>query len=133
MSPGNADLAQLLFNACRPMNSDESTFQLQSSPVGDALVIAVVGEIDMTSAPELGKAIDLVPDQMRRVVVDLCAVTFLDSSGLNALVRGKRALDRKGIAFHVVAPADGVVRRVFEITQLTESLSVVDSLDVALS
>ena len=113
--------------------NDDSTFSLQSSAVGDALVFAVSGDVDMTSAPALTDAIDLVADGVRRVVVDLSAVTFLDSSGLNALVRSKRALDGKEIGFRVVAPADGVVRRVLELTQLAESLSVVDSLDQAVA
>jgi anti-anti-sigma factor len=121
-----------LFNDGRTMTNDDSTtFDLQSSAVGDALVIAVSGDVDMTSAPALADAIDVVGDRIRRVIVDLSAVMFLDSSGLNALVRGKRALDAKEIGLRVVAPVDSVVRRVLEITQLTESLSVVDSLDQA--
>jgi anti-sigma B factor antagonist len=111
----------------------DDLFDLRSSTVGDALLIEVAGEVDMTSAPELGKAIELVPEQTSRVVVDLSGVTFLDSSGLNALVRGSRSLDGKEIVFHVVVPGDSVVRRVFEITHLTESLSVVDSVDRALA
>ena len=70
---------------------------------------------------------------MRRVVVDLTGVTFLDSSALNALVHGQRGLAAREIAFRVVSPADQVVRRVFEITQLAGPLSVVDSLDDALA
>ena len=115
------------------MTNGDAPFELQSSAVGDALVIAVSGEIDMTCAPELGKAIDIVSDHARRVVVDLTAVTFLDSSGLNALVRSRRALDERQIALCVVAPAGTVVRRVFEITRLTDALAVVDSLDEALA
>jgi anti-anti-sigma factor len=70
---------------------------------------------------------------MRRLVIDLCDVTFLDSSGLNALVLAQRALAEKSIVFHVVVPTDSDLHRVFEITQLTASLSVVDTLQQALS
>ena len=112
-------------------DDDSTTFDLQSSAVGDALVIAVSGDVDMTSAPALTDAIDAVGDRIHRVIVDLSAVMFLDSSGLNALVRGKRVLDTKEIGLRVVAPVDSVARRVLEITRLTESLSVVDSLDQA--
>jgi anti-anti-sigma factor len=133
VSPGNTVPAQLLFNVRRPMTNDESTFDVHTSADGDAFIVAVFGEVDMTSAPELVKAIGLAPDAARCVVLDLRGVTFLDSSGLNAVVRGKRALDGKEIAFHVVAPADGVVRKVFEIAHLMESLSVVDSIDEALA
>jgi len=114
------------------MTDPSSPFTLQSSVVGDDLVVAVAGEIDMTTAPELAKAVEVISNHTRNVVVDLCGVTFLDSSGLNALIRGQRALAKRQIALRIVAPAEGIVRRVFEITQLTEALSVVDSLDDAL-
>ncbi len=93
-------------------DADDNQFEVRSSSVGDAVVITVLGEVDIISAPELSTAIDVVPDQASRLVIDLCDVTFLDSSGLNALLRVKQALDEKNIVFHVVVPADSVVRRV---------------------
>ena len=111
---------------------DDDQFAIESSADGDVVVLSVSGEVDMATAPELAKAIELVSDQTRAVVVDFHAVTFLDSSGLNALVRGQRALGERGIELRVVTAAESPVRRVFEITQLTDSLSVVGSLDEAL-
>ncbi len=92
------------------------------------MVVAVTGEVDMATAPELAEAIAAVNDSVRRVVVDLAEVTFLDSSGLNALVHAQRGLAKQQIGFRVVSPADRVVRRVLEITQLEAPLGVVDSL-----
>jgi anti-anti-sigma factor len=114
------------------MTDPTPAFALQSSVVGDDLVVAVSGEVDMTTAPELARAVETISSQTRTVVVDLCGATFLDSSGLNALISAQRALLKRQVTLRIVAPADGIVRRVFEITQLTEALSVVDSLDDAL-
>src|ERR1700761_4171996 len=50
---------------------------------GTATVV-VVGEIDVLSAPELRRALDAAPAG-DRLVVDLTAVTFLDSAGVRAL------------------------------------------------
>lgn len=110
----------------------DAVFGIQSSTVDDALVLAVTGEVDMTTAPELAKAIELVSDHTASVVVDLSGVTFLDSSGLGALLRAQRELGERGIGLRVVTPADSPVRRVFEITQLVDPLAVVESLDDAL-
>jgi anti-anti-sigma factor len=110
----------------------DTPFELRSFRVANALVIAIVGEIDMATAPEVARAIDAGQDDARRVVVDLSEVTFLDSSALNALVHCQRDLARKDIAFRVVSPSDRAVRNVFDITHLTEPLSVVESLDDAL-
>jgi anti-anti-sigma factor len=115
------------------MAQSDETFEIASSAAGRVTVVAVSGEVDMTTAPDLLRALELVSDQSEGVVVDLTATTFLDSSGLNALLTGRRVLEERGIALHVVLPEDNPVRRVFEITQLTESLSVVASLDDALS
>ena len=110
----------------------DTPFELRSSKVGDAVVLSIVGEIDMATAPEVAQAIDDGHDGVHRVVVDLTEVTFLDSSALNALVHSQRELAENDIAFRIVSPADHAVRNVFDITHLTGPLSVVDSLDDAL-
>jgi anti-anti-sigma factor len=110
----------------------DTPFELRSTRVGDAIVVAIVGEIDMATAPEVSRAIDSGNSDAARVVIDLSEVTFLDSSALNAFVQSQQELARRDIAFRIVSPADQAVRNVFEITRLTEPLSVVDSLDEAL-
>jgi anti-anti-sigma factor len=110
----------------------QPTFNIRTDVIGDALVIDVSGEVDVVSAKELGSAMELVLEQ-KAVIVDLREVTFLDSSGLGTIVRGQRILGERGISLRVVAPPAGIVRRVFEITRLVESIPIVDSLDEALA
>jgi anti-anti-sigma factor len=110
----------------------DTPFQLRSSRVDDAVVLSIVGEIDMATAPEVARAIDGGHEGIERVVVDLSEVTFLDSSALNALVHSQRSLAENDIGFRIVSPSDQAVRNVFDITHLTGPLSVVDSLDDAL-
>jgi anti-anti-sigma factor len=111
----------------------DSPFDVRTSRIGGAAIVTIVGEIDMANAPEVKRAIEASRDGTERVVVDLSEVTFLDSSALNALVHSQRDLAELEIAFRVVSPADQAVRKVFDITHLTEPLSVVESLDVALA
>ena len=111
----------------------DTPFELRSTRIGDAVVIAIVGEIDMATAPEVSRAIDSGHDDAGRVVVDLSEVTFLDSSALNVFVQSQQELAQRDIGFRIVSPADHAVRNVFEITRLTEPLSVVDSIDEALA
>jgi len=112
---------------------DSPTFELKSSHAADILVVEVVGEVDMATSPQLAQALEAAPDAIRRVVVDLSEVSFLDSSGLNALVVARRSLAARDIDLRVVSPGDHVVRRVFEIAQLTDELGVVETFDSALS
>ena len=64
----------------------------------------------MTTASELSQAIERTPDGTELVVIDLSEVSFLDSSGLNALVQGRRTLAERGIAMTVVVPPESAIR-----------------------
>ena len=113
-------------------NLDPQSFSVSVLPSAVAVILEVEGEVDMMTAPSLSKAISEVPEGTQWVVVDLSKVSFLDSSGLNALVQGRRTLDARQVAMRVVVPVDGAIRRVFEITHLTEPLTVVDTRESAL-
>ena len=124
-------LTQGLFNRLVPMN--ETPFELRyPKPAAGVFVVEVAGELDMVTSPQLKAAISSVPDGSSRVVIDLSETTFLDSSALNVLVHCQRELGDRRIDLRIVSPADRVVHRVFEITNLTGPLHVVGSLDDAL-
>ncbi len=85
---------------------------------GDTTVIRVVGEIDLASAATVRTRVDeAVEAGAARIVFDLGAVDFIDSSGLAVLVS---ALRRTG-AVALRNPA-GNVRRVVEIAGLADDL-----------
>ena len=122
-----------LFRDGRPATMTDTPFELRSTRIGDAVIVTIVGEIDMATAPEVSSAIEAGYGDAGRVVVDLSEVTFLDSSALNAFVQSQQDLALRDVGFRIVSPADQAVRNVFEITRLTEPLSVVGSLDEALA
>jgi anti-anti-sigma factor len=108
-------------------------FEVSSSRAADILIVEVAGEVDMATSPQVVEAVESASNGCRRVVVDLTEVTFLDSSGLNALVNCRRSLAARDVDLRVVSPSDHVVRRVFEIAQLTDELGVVETFDAALA
>jgi anti-sigma B factor antagonist len=122
-----------LFKVDPPIPMTDIPFELRSTRIDAAVVLTIVGEIDMATAPEVAGAIDAQQDGAGRVVVDLSEVTFLDSSALNVFVHSQQLLAEHNVPFRIVSPADHAVRNIFEITRLTEPLSVVDSLDAALA
>ena len=81
----------------------------------------------MATAPQVTAAIDGVRSAAKRVVVDLSAATFLDSAAINCLIHCQSELDTRRVAFAVVSPPAGVVRKALEITNMVERLGVVDS------
>jgi anti-sigma B factor antagonist len=90
----------------------------------DGGVAAVVagGEIDQYGAPELSAALSSVARESR-VLVDLTAVTFLDSTALGTIVGLLRRVREGGGELRVVLP-EGTARRIFEVTALERALDV---------
>ncbi|MFE5488949.1 STAS domain-containing protein [Streptomyces virginiae] len=52
----------------------------------DRTILTVSGELDMDAAPHLTEAADVLDLPGQAVALDLSDVTFIDSSGLNALL-----------------------------------------------
>jgi anti-sigma B factor antagonist len=84
----------------------------------DAFVVSVSGELDLASVEPLERELESVVERgALRVIVDLTAVTFIDSVSLGVLVRDAKRVRDNGGTFVLVA-GDPRIRRVFEITGL---------------
>jgi anti-sigma B factor antagonist len=86
---------------------------------GRGHLVTVVGEIDMSDAPELAEY--LVQFDDGDVTVDLSSVTFLDSSGLRALLAAHKRIERQGSTLTIRGVSDPVLR-VFQIAGLDHVL-----------
>ena len=106
---------------------------MERSPADGYELLAVGGEIDIATSPRLIAALnDIATDTDGTVIVDLSEVEFMDSTGLALLIRAQRRLSRYGRGFAVVCP-DGAVRRIFELTDMVETLRVSPTRKTALS
>lgn len=89
--------------------------------------IAVSGEIDLATVPELEAAIHLVLDaNSHPLVVDLRQTSFMDSTGLKALVMANRRFDEHGRSF-ALAVSGGPVSRLLDLSGVETSIRVVES------
>jgi anti-sigma B factor antagonist len=74
-------------------------------------VVQVSGEIDMLTTPILQAAVEKQLSQdVRTLVIDLSAVTFLASSGLAALVAAQRTAEASGATLRLVGNSRAVTR-----------------------
>lgn len=90
----------------------------------DCIVVWVKGEIDLATGPDLREALaDAVDHAVPRVVVDLSAVTFMDSTGFNLLLGAWRAVEAAGGDICLVGACDSV-RRVFDLLCLDQIFSI---------
>lgn len=92
---------------------------------GPQTTLTLSGELDPATAPLLQERLtDLAADPaVSSVVVDLSQITFLDSSGIRALVTGNDALVA-GAAELILRDPTPNVRRVLEVTGLTQLLTL---------
>ncbi|TFV55447.1 anti-sigma factor antagonist [Mycobacterium sp. PS03-16] len=94
-------------------------------------VIRPDGRLNMVAAPALRKQLhDLVEGGSTRVVVDLSATEFIDSSGLGALISGLKIARQAGGDLRIAAPSRQVVT-VLELTNLNRVLRAHDSAEAA--
>ena len=97
-----------------------------------AVVIHLVGELDLYNAPEVRTALlELCSEQPERLVVDLEQVDFVDSTALGVLIEARTKLDNRG-SFLLAAPGLET-HRALTISGLDRHLSVHESVDAALS
>lgn len=85
---------------------------------GDCVVVALRDEIDMSNAELLPTVVASAVNGDASVRIDLSRVTFLDSSGLRAILACEALLAREGTTLRVVNATDQS-RRIFEICGLS--------------
>jgi anti-sigma B factor antagonist len=108
------------------MNDVDSTdFAVETLESEDRVaVIAVHGQADLHTAPELRRAITAaLDDGAAGLVVDLSEATFIDSMTLGVLLSAVKRLRPSGGKVGVVC-VDPHIRRVFEITLLDRVFSL---------
>jgi anti-sigma B factor antagonist len=96
-------------------------------------VVTVHGEIDVATSPTLReRLIDLVNGGATRLVLDLEAVDFLDSTGLGTIVSLLKRVRTHGGDLRLVC-TEARIRRLFEITGLEKAVPLHASLDDAIA
>jgi anti-anti-sigma factor len=103
-------------NMARPMS-------LEIVSGADSITVFVVGEVDLASEGLLEEAVSLLGDEPVKLIVDLCGVTFLDSMGLNMLVRVHAICARNGGSLIVASPSDHV-RQLLKLSRVDEVVQV---------
>lgn len=109
------------------------TIALEVATSGGLAAVAMRGELDIHSAPELRAALVGVLDGgATKLVVDLSRVAFMDSSGLGVLVAAHKRLGNVGSRLQLVG-VTGAVGRLLAVTGLTRVFDVRDETGMALA
>jgi anti-sigma B factor antagonist len=118
----------------RQLSDDPGGIEVEEVPGYDGVVcFAVAGEIDISTAPRLPVQVrDALRAGKSMVCLDLTDVSFIDSTGLAALLHCGRSVARADGRMVVVAD-EGEVLRLFELSRLDRALDVHPSREAALA
>lgn len=99
---------------------------------GDIVLLDIVGEIDLYNAPEIKDIINkLIEVQKYNVIINLEKVSYIDSSGIGALISSLSNLKKYQGGLKIIN-VFASVRKVFELTKLTSFFEIFDSEEAAL-
>jgi anti-sigma B factor antagonist len=100
--------------------SSTSTFQVHVHANGDVVSLGLIGEFDLSAVEAFRSSVEGVVDcHGGAVVVDLEDLTFIDSTGISALLEMRRRLDAEGRGLRV-QNVSSAAARIFELTGLTD-------------
>jgi anti-anti-sigma factor len=98
--------------------------EVRDAPLAGAPGLAVSGEVDMATGPVLEEALDAAIRASTGVfVIDLEAVTFMDSAGINVLLRARALLGREERDVVLICPPGGVLHAL-EVIRVAELFAV---------
>jgi len=106
--------------------------RLSSERRGDCLIVAVGGELDIVTSRQLDEYLTQARREHRRIILDLAAVDFMDTSSLAVIVGHWKRLQAAGGTL-VLAGARYRYTKTLWITGLADRLSLFDNVEAALA
>jgi len=105
-------------------HAKESVMEITIRKFEENHVIDVAGEIDMYNASRLKEVVNALKEKHIGIfILNLKKVTYIDSSGIGALLSINATLAQAGLAFRIVNVARSVMR-VIELTKLVGFLPI---------
>ncbi len=104
---------------------------ISSRAKGEVVILDISGEIDLYNAPEIKDIVNKLIEQKRyNVIINLKEVTYIDSSGIGALISSLSNLKKYQGGLKIIN-VFASVKKVFELTKLTSFFEIYDSEDEA--
>lgn len=99
---------------------------------GDIVLGTLAGEIDLSNATDLERAIaEAVPNSVRGLVLDLSALSYIDSSGIRLLLSLAGSLRWRGQDLVLAIPEGSRCRRVLSMAGIGGSVKLEATADTA--
>jgi anti-anti-sigma factor len=96
-------------------------------------VLPLTGEIDLHISPAVTESLNaMTEDKPERIVIDLSRATYIDSSGLAALILAMQKVEAYGGRFFLTGVHE-TMRSIFETSRLDQIFQIFPDVDAALA
>ncbi|HLY62307.1 MAG TPA: STAS domain-containing protein [Terriglobia bacterium] len=104
---------------------------IESTKVGKAAVVKLIGRMDADTSKQFEAAWDkALKEGSTFLIVDLSELTYINSAGIGSFLRNGKLAQEKGGAL-LISGLKGLVKEIFNLTQLTRVYPLFDSTDAA--
>ncbi len=108
-----------------------TTLSLETREEGEQVRIALVGELDLSSALTFDEEIRRAEErEPKTLVIDLSGLKFLDSTGLRLIMSAQARARKRGMRLAIVEGGDAV-KRIFRLAGVNRRLDIVSEAPVA--
>jgi anti-sigma B factor antagonist len=104
-------------------------FRVEVDSTPHCLILRIIGELDIATAPQVVQALEGLDDDAGRVTVDLLDTSFIDSTGLTTLFRAHKRFEEAQREFRLVCgPGNIEVLRVIDLMGFDEVFTMYPTL-----
>lgn len=105
---------------------------ITANPVAGGMVVTLQGEIDLYSSPRVReRLLGLLKERPSRLIVDLSAVPYMDSSGIATFVETLQQVRKQQGVLRLVG-LQANLREVFRFARLEQVFAICDTVDAAM-
>ncbi len=97
-----------------------------------AAIVALTGDVDLQTSPTVRQKLLETLDKHKRIVVDLSAVDYIDSSGVASLVEAFQVARKRSSSF-ALASVSPAAMRVLSLARLDKVFTIHASVEIALA
>jgi anti-anti-sigma factor len=110
----------------------QSRLEIRNPRVADVRLLGLVGELVVDTAARLEAELNAAAADAEDVVLDLSQISFMDSTGLRAIVAGRELITASGRTMALVLRPGGQVDGLLEMVELKPSFLLAASQEEAI-
>ena len=106
--------------------------KIAETRISDIYLLELSGRLDVTCSGQLKDAVSaMIGEQKKKILIDLSAVHFIDSSGLGMLVACLRSATKANGTLKITSLQESP-KKLFEVTRLDRVFEIFDDRDSAI-